>query len=64
VRPEAAPEVTCGHVTITELETPPLRFVAGSDAVAAVEQKATDLLAQIAAHRQLSTTLAYEDDAI
>ena len=51
-------------VTITELEDPPLRFVAGADAVAAVEQKATELLAQIDAHRRLSTTLAYEDGAV
>jgi NAD(P)-dependent dehydrogenase (short-subunit alcohol dehydrogenase family) len=51
-------------VTITEFENPPLRFVAGGDAVAAVEQKAKDLLAQIDAHRELSTALAYEDGAV
>jgi NAD(P)-dependent dehydrogenase (short-subunit alcohol dehydrogenase family) len=51
-------------VTITELETPPLRFVAGADAVAAVEQKAKDLLAQLDAHRDLSTNLAYDDAAV
>jgi hypothetical protein len=50
-------------VTITELDTPPLRFVAGADAVAAVEHKAKDLLAQIDAHRALSTALAYDDGA-
>jgi NAD(P)-dependent dehydrogenase (short-subunit alcohol dehydrogenase family) len=48
-------------VTITELDDPPLRFVAGADAVAAVERKAHDLLAQIDAHRNLSSDLAYED---
>ncbi len=48
-------------VTITELENPPLRFVAGSDAVAAVEQKARDLLAQVDVHRQLSTNLAHDN---
>src|SRR4051794_28429642 len=48
-------------VTITELEAPPLRFVAGADAVAAVEQKAKDLLAQIDAHRELSTNLGHDD---
>ena len=47
-------------VTITELDDPPLRFVAGADAVAAVEQKAHDLLAQIDAHRDLSTNLAHD----
>ena len=41
-------------------EDPPLRFVAGADAVAAVEQKAHDLLAQIDAHRDLSTNLAHD----
>jgi NAD(P)-dependent dehydrogenase (short-subunit alcohol dehydrogenase family) len=48
-------------VTLTELENPPLRFVAGADAVAGVEQKAKDLLAQIEAHRELSSNLAYDD---
>jgi NAD(P)-dependent dehydrogenase (short-subunit alcohol dehydrogenase family) len=50
-------------VTITELENPPLRFVGGADAVAAVEQKAHDLLAQIDAHRELSTHLAHDNAA-
>jgi NAD(P)-dependent dehydrogenase (short-subunit alcohol dehydrogenase family) len=48
-------------VTITELDDPPQRFVAGADAVAAVKQKAHDLLAQIDAHRDLSTNLAHDD---
>ena len=47
-------------VAITELETPPRRFVAGADAVAAVEQKANDLLSQIDAHRDLSSNLAHD----
>src|SRR4030095_15880621 len=32
-------------------EEPPLRFAAGADAIATVEQKANDLLAQADAHR-------------
>jgi NAD(P)-dependent dehydrogenase (short-subunit alcohol dehydrogenase family) len=48
-------------VTLTTLDEPPQRFVAGADAVAAVEQKAHDLLAQIDAHRDLSTNLAHGD---
>jgi NAD(P)-dependent dehydrogenase (short-subunit alcohol dehydrogenase family) len=48
-------------VTITGLDDPPRRFVAGADAVAAVEQKAHDLLDQIDAHRDLSTHLAHDD---
>jgi len=42
-------------------EQPPVRWVAGADAVAAVEQKAKDLLAQADAHRGLSSDLAYAD---
>jgi hypothetical protein len=33
-------------------------WVAGADAVAAVEQKARDLLAQVDAYRDISTSLA------
>ena len=40
---------------------PPLRWVAGADAVDVVEQKAKDLLAQVDAYRELSTSLALED---
>src|SRR5512132_1046300 len=36
-------------------ENSPLRWVAGADAVATVEQKANDLLAQVDAHRELSS---------
>src|SRR3954451_20769693 len=38
---------------------PPVRWVAGADAVAGVEQKAKDLLAQVDAHRDLSSSLAH-----
>lgn len=47
-------------VKVTELDDPPLRFVAGADAVAAVEQKAQDLLAQADAYRELSSSLAHD----
>ena len=40
---------------------PPLRWVAGADAVATAEQKATTLLAQVDAHRELSSSLAHDD---
>ena len=49
-------------VKVAALEEPPLRFPAGADAVAAFEQKAHELLAQASANRQLSTSLAHEDD--
>ena len=41
-------------------EQPPVRWVAGADAVAGVEQKAKDLLAQVDAHRGLSGSLALD----
>jgi NAD(P)-dependent dehydrogenase (short-subunit alcohol dehydrogenase family) len=48
-------------VSISEMQDPPLRFVAGADAVAGVEQKARQILGQIDAHRDLSTNLDYDD---
>jgi NAD(P)-dependent dehydrogenase (short-subunit alcohol dehydrogenase family) len=46
-------------LTLTELNEPPRRWVAGADAVAAAEQKANEILAQIDAYRELSTDLAH-----
>ncbi len=48
-------------VQLAGQEEPPVRWVAGADAVAGVEQKAKDLLAQVDAHRELSSSLAIED---
>jgi NAD(P)-dependent dehydrogenase (short-subunit alcohol dehydrogenase family) len=42
-------------------EQPPVRWVAGADAVAAVEQKGKDLLAQVEAHRDISSSLSLDD---
>jgi NAD(P)-dependent dehydrogenase (short-subunit alcohol dehydrogenase family) len=39
---------------------PPFRFVAGADALAAVEKKASDLLAQASAYRDLSSSLTID----
>jgi NAD(P)-dependent dehydrogenase (short-subunit alcohol dehydrogenase family) len=47
-------------VQLVALDEPPLRWVAGADAVAAVEQKAHDLLAQVDAHRELSSSLDHD----
>jgi NAD(P)-dependent dehydrogenase (short-subunit alcohol dehydrogenase family) len=47
-------------VTIAAEDPPPLRFVAGADAVETVELKARELLAQVDAHRDLSTSLAFD----
>jgi len=40
---------------------PPLRWVAGADAVATAEQKAKTLFAQADAYRELSSSLAHDD---
>jgi NAD(P)-dependent dehydrogenase (short-subunit alcohol dehydrogenase family) len=47
-------------VRIARENHPPLRWVAGADAVAVIEQKARDILAQIDAHRELSIHLAHD----
>jgi aryl-alcohol dehydrogenase-like predicted oxidoreductase len=48
-------------VTIAGEEQPPLRSVAGADAIASAEQKVADLRAQIQAYRDLSASLAFND---
>ena len=40
---------------------PPLRWVAGADAVETAERKANDLLAKASALRDLSSSLAHDD---
>ena len=45
-------------VTITDQERPPLRFIAGADAIATAEQVVATLQQQINAFRELSTSLA------
>jgi hypothetical protein len=47
-------------ITIASQEPPPRRFIAGADAIATAEQKISDLKAQIEAHRELSTPLAFD----
>ena len=47
-------------VTVVDQEKPPLRWVAGADAVETVEQKANELLAQVDAYRDLSSSLALD----
>jgi NAD(P)-dependent dehydrogenase (short-subunit alcohol dehydrogenase family) len=48
-------------VQLANQPEPPLRWVAGADAVATVEQKAKDLIEQAGAYRDLSSNLAYDD---
>ena len=49
-------------VTLVGLKEPPARFAAGADAVQTFEAKANTLLAQAQAHRELSASLAHDDD--
>jgi len=48
-------------VKLVALKEPPTRFAAGADAMQTFEAKANTLLAQAQAHRELSTSLAYDD---
>ena len=48
-------------IQLASRDEPPRRWVAGADAIATVEQKAKDLLAQADAYRQLSSNLAHDD---
>ena len=48
-------------VSLVDSGQPPLRWVAGADALPTAEQKARDLLAQIEAHRDLSASLTHDD---
>jgi NAD(P)-dependent dehydrogenase (short-subunit alcohol dehydrogenase family) len=48
-------------IAVVDQEEPPLRFVAGADAVETVEQKARELLAQVDAYRELSSSLAVDE---
>ena len=48
-------------VKLVDSGQPPLRWIAGADALPTAEQKARDLLGQIEAHRDLSASLTYDD---
>ena len=48
-------------VQLASQDEPPRRWVAGADAIATVDHKAKDLLAQVDAYRELSTNLAHDD---
>jgi NAD(P)-dependent dehydrogenase (short-subunit alcohol dehydrogenase family) len=47
-------------IGISNLENPPRRFIAGADAIGTAEQVIATLQQQIAAHRDLSESLAYD----
>ena len=48
-------------VKLSSQSEPPVRWVAGADAVETVEQKAKDLIAQADAYREVSSSLSYDD---
>ncbi len=47
-------------MTIADQERPPLRFLAGADAIALAERSVDELKKQIDAYRDLSTSLALD----
>ena len=48
-------------ITISSHDKPPLRFIAGADAIGTAEQVAATLQQQIDAYRELSSSLAYDN---
>jgi len=48
-------------IAVVGAEQPPLRFAAGADAVETVERKAEELLAEVDAYRELSSSLAVDE---
>ena len=48
-------------LTLTELEQPPLRFIAGADAIAQAQDKLAERQRQIDAHQDLSSSLALDE---
>jgi NAD(P)-dependent dehydrogenase (short-subunit alcohol dehydrogenase family) len=48
-------------LTLTNLDELPARFIAGADAIGTAEQKIISLRKQIDAHRQLSTSLGFDE---
>jgi NAD(P)-dependent dehydrogenase (short-subunit alcohol dehydrogenase family) len=60
VQPGDPTKLARALITIASKEPPPLRFIAGADAIATAEQKVADLKAQTDAERELSTSLAFD----
>jgi len=48
-------------IMLVSQDIPPVRWVAGADAVETVEHKGRDLIAQADAYRAISTSLAHAD---
>ena len=54
-------KLAAGLVSLVDSDEPPLRWVAGADAVQTGVDKANLLLQQVAAHEELSSSLAHDD---
>jgi hypothetical protein len=61
---QAGDRAKLARAVVADSDEPPLRWVAGDDAIEAAEQKARLLLAQVDAHRGLSTSLARDDASV
>jgi len=48
-------------IQLASQDEPPFRWAAGADAIETFEQKARDLLAQADGHRELSSSLAFDE---
>ena len=48
-------------VQLASQDEPPFRWPAGADAIGTFERKAADLLAQLNAYRDLSSSLGFDD---
>lgn len=55
------PKLADAPILLAEQDEPPLRFTTGADIVADAEQKARLLLAQVEAHRELSSAMDLEN---
>ena len=51
-------------ITIANLEVPPARFIAGTDAIGIAEQAVTLFQQQINTFRELSTSLAFNEEGL
>jgi NAD(P)-dependent dehydrogenase (short-subunit alcohol dehydrogenase family) len=63
-QPNDPAKLATALIALVAQERPPLRWVAGADAVAVVEQKGNELLAQVDAYRDLSSSLAVDEPVL
>jgi len=49
-------------LTVVDEDPPPRRFIAGTDVIALAERKIDELQAEIASHRELSTSMTFDPE--